>query len=108
MCNYNFPGGPRRKRWIRRSIRRVWPWCCWCGKKLDEASATIEHIIPHGCGGGHERERYAGVPTRRLDDDRVLVEDAALLRIRNHGRADTVLDAAQRILKFALEENGGV
>ena len=56
MCSYNFPGGPRRKRWIRRSMLKVWPWCCWCGKKLDEATATIEHIIPHGCGGGHERE----------------------------------------------------
>ena len=59
MCNYNFPGGPRRKRWIRRSMLRVWPWCCWCGKKLDEATATIEHLIPHGKGGGHEKENLS-------------------------------------------------
>ena len=59
MCNhttYNFPGGPRRKRRIRYAKLQVWPWCCWCGKKLDEATATLEHIIPHARGGGHETE----------------------------------------------------
>ncbi len=58
MCNhttYNFPGGPRRKRRVRRKMLQVWPWCCWCGKKLDEATATIEHIIPHAKGGSHHK-----------------------------------------------------
>ena len=65
MTTYNFPGGPRRKRRIRRAMLQVWPWCCWCGKKLDEATATIEHIIPHAKGGGHGKGSLPKCPYRR-------------------------------------------
>ena len=54
-----------------------------------------------------ERERDAGVAAGRLDDDGVLFEDAALLGVLDHRHADAVLDAAERIEKFALEQNGG-
>ena len=37
-----------------------------------------------------------------------LLEHAALFRVLDHGHADAVLDAAQRIEKFALEQNGGI
>jgi hypothetical protein len=58
-------------------------------------------------GRRDERERDAGVAAGRLDDDGVLLQDAALLGVLNHRHADAVLDAAERIEKFALEQNGG-
>ena len=52
-----------------------------------------------------ERQRDAGVAVEaRLDDDGVLLENAALLGVLDHRHADTILDAAERIEKFALED----
>ena len=58
-------------------------------------------------GRRDERQRDAGVAAGRLDDDGVLFEHAALFGVLDHGHADAVLDAAERIEKFALEQNGG-
>lgn len=30
-----------------------WYTCVGCGKKLRKGDATIDHIIPQSCGGGH-------------------------------------------------------
>jgi len=57
--------------------------------------------------GGDERQRDAGVAARGLDDDGFLFENTALLGILNHRHADAVLDAAERVEKFALEQNRG-
>jgi hypothetical protein len=59
-------------------------------------------------GRRDERQRDAGVAAGRLDDDGVLLENAALFGVLDHRHADAVLDAAQRIEKFALEQDGGV
>ena len=58
-------------------------------------------------GRRDERQRDAGVAAGRLDDHGVFLEHAALLGILNHGHADAVFDAAERIEKFAFEENRG-
>ena len=47
----------------------------------------------------------AGIAARRLDDDRVLLQESSLLRGLDHGHADTVLDAAARIEVLQLCQN---
>ena len=71
------------------------------------------HRLRHGqdelvaLGRRHERQRDAGVAAGGLDDDGVLLEDPALLGVLDHGHADAVLHAAQRIEELALEQDGG-
>ena len=44
------PQNARRK--FRQSIFESWEWkCAYCGKDLDIASATIDHILPKFKGG---------------------------------------------------------
>ena len=78
-----------------------------------QGAAFERHRFGHGedelvaFGRRHEREGDAGVAAGWLDDDGVLLEDAALLGVLNHGHADAVLDAAEGIEKFAFECDGG-
>ena len=58
--------------------------------------------------GCDEREGDAGVAAGRLDDHGVFFEDAALFGVFDHGHADAVLDAAERIEKLTFEEDCGV
>ena len=72
------------------------------------------HGIGHGqnqlvsLGRRHEGQGDAGVAAGRLDDDGVLLEHAPPFGVLDHGHADAVLDAAQRIEKLALEQDGGL
>ena len=71
------------------------------------------HRLRHGqdelvaFGRRHERQRDAGIAAGRLDDHRVLLEHPALLGRLDHGHADAVLDAAQRVEELALEQDRG-
>src|SRR5262249_23496003 len=47
----------------------------------------------------------ASVAAGRLDDDRVFFKQATFLSILDHRHADPILDAAERIKIFALEQN---
>src|SRR5208283_5596302 len=77
-----------------------------------QRAAFHRHRFRHGqndfvtLGRRDEGEGNAGVAACRLDDDGVFFEDAALLGVLNHRHADAILDAAERIEKFALEKNG--
>ena len=82
------------------------------GAEHGEQRAALErHRLGHredqlvALGRGDERERDAGVAAGRLDDDGVLVQHAALLRVLDHRHADAVLHAAERIEEFALERD---
>jgi 5-methylcytosine-specific restriction endonuclease McrA len=43
----------------RSELLAVHPFCCWCGRKLTEATATIEHLVPHAHRGSNRRENLA-------------------------------------------------
>ena len=53
-----------------------------------------------------ERERDAGVARSRLDDDSFFFQNATSFGVLDHRHADAILDAAERIEKFALEQDG--
>ena len=95
------PLGARRQNELRAEHRQ-------------QGAAFERHRFGHGendfvaLGRGDERERNAGVTAGRLDDDGVFRQDAALLGVFNHRHADAILNAAERVEKFALEQNGGV
>ena len=79
-----------------------------------EQGAPFErHRLRHGendlvaLGGGDKCQRDARVAAGRLDDDGVLLQDAALFGVFNHRHADAVLDAAERVEELALEEDRG-
>ena len=58
--------------------------------------------------GGDKRQRDTGVAAGGLHDHGVSLENAAFFRILDHGHADTVLHAAERIEELALQSNRGV
>ena len=66
------------------------------------------HALGHGqdelvaLGGRHERQRDAGVAGGRLDDGGLGREDALALGGGDHGVADAVLHAAQRVEELGL------
>lgn len=31
-----------------------WPYCQWCGRPLQRAEVTTDHVVPRACGGEHE------------------------------------------------------
>jgi len=85
------------------------------GAQHGEQSAPFQrHRVGHGeddpvtLGGGHESQGDAGVAAGRFDDHRVALEETALLRVFDHGHTDAVLDAAEGIEEFALEQDGGL
>ena len=59
-------------------------------------------------GGADEGEGDARVAARRLDDEGVLGDAPFALRRLDHRHADAVLDAAQRVERFELGDDGGV
>jgi hypothetical protein len=71
------------------------------------------HRLGHGqddlvaLGRGDKGQRDASIAAGRLDDHGVFFQHAPLLCIVNHGHADAVLDAAERIEEFTLEQDGG-
>ena len=75
----------------------------------EQRAALERHRLGHGedelvaLGRGDEGQRDAGVAAGRLDDHGVLVDHAALLGVFDHGHADAVLHAAERIEEFELE-----
>src|SRR5205085_12678575 len=54
---------------------------------------------------GDERQRDSRITARRLDDHRVLLQNAALLGVLDHGHANAVFDTAQRVEEFALQQD---
>ena len=59
-------------------------------------------------GGADQGQGDAGVAAGRLDDDRVLVDQAGLLGGVDHGKADAVLDAGAGIEKLQLGHDRAV
>ena len=53
----------------------------------------------------HERQSDTGVAGSRFDDSATRFEDAALLRVVNHGQCHTVFDAAAGIEEFYLGDD---
>ena len=79
----------------------------------EECPALEAHRLGHGedhfvsLGGRHEGQCDAGVSAGGLDDDRAGLENATLLSVLDHGHADAVFHATERIEKFTLERNRG-
>ena len=79
-----------------------------------QCAALERHGLRHGkdqpvaFGRRDERQRNAGVAARRLDDDSVLGQRAALFGILDHRHANAILHAGERVEEFALEQHGGV
>lgn len=42
------------KKRLRKRLFAISDKCCYCDKRLDEQTATIEHYIPKYCGGTHD------------------------------------------------------
>ena len=80
----------------------------------EEGTALEAHCFRHGeddlvafcCS--NEGKSDAGISTCRLDDDGVWLEDATLLGIFDHGHADAVFHAPERIEELAFESDGGI
>ena len=56
-------------------------------------------------GSRDGRQADAGVAARRLDDGIALVQQAAALRVLNHGVGDAVFDALVRVEIFELHDH---
>ena len=53
-----------------------------------------------------KRQRNAGIPAGRFDDDRVCLDLPGLLSRLDHRHADAVLDAVRRVIEFQLGHHG--
>src|SRR5262249_42355720 len=82
-------------------------------ERLEQPAALKAHAFGHGhleliaTSRANIRQSNARVAAGRLDDHRVLVDSAVLLGGIDHGPADAVLDAPQRIEAFALGHHRG-
>ena len=78
---------------------------------LEELASFKAHRLRHGQHqlqtprGGHEGQRDAGVPAGRFDQHGILVDAARGERVVNHGHADAVLDAGERVEELQLEQD---
>jgi 5-methylcytosine-specific restriction endonuclease McrA len=52
-------GGCGKFQRARRRLLRKNPICMWCGARLTEETATLEHVIPRARGGADSRNNYA-------------------------------------------------
>src|ERR1051326_4289750 len=81
---------------------------------MPETMALERHGFGHGedklvaFSRGDKREGDAGVTAGWLDDNGVFLEHAAFFGVLDHGHADAVFDAAERIKEFAFEQDGGL
>ena len=82
------------------------------GAESDEQLAPLDaHRLRHGQGerdaarGGDEGERDAGVAAGRLDELLARPEQAALLGVPDHRRADAALDRIGGIAPLDLGQN---
>ena len=56
-------------------------------------------------GGGDEGEADAGIARRGLDHHRVRAKFSSLFKRIDHGNADAVLDAGERVEEFQLGQD---
>ncbi len=56
----------------------------------------------------HQSEADAGVPRRRLEEDRTGLEQPVLLGLLDHGQGDAVFDRPSRVLALELDEDADV
>jgi len=83
-------------------------------ENLEDPPALRGHRLGHredqlqALRGRDEREGDARVAARRLDQHRVLVDAPALQGIVDHGEADAVLDARERVEELELEQYLGL
>ena len=81
---------------------------------LQQLPPLHAHGLGHGedqpvaPGRADEGQRDARVAAGGLDDHRVLLEQAALLGRLDHGHADAVLDAGQRVEGLQLDDDLGL
>ena len=82
-------------------------------EESEQSTALQTHGLGHGedelvsLGGRDEGKCDARIAAGGLDDCGAGLEVPLGLGISNHGRADTVLDAAEWIEEFALQRDGG-
>ena len=80
---------------------------------FEELAALQAHRLGHGedeleaLGGGDEGERVAGVAAGGLDEDGVLVDAAGFEGLVDHGEADAVLHAGERVEELEFEGDLG-
>ena len=79
-----------------------------CAERLEDFTAFLAHGFGHGedepvpfCRGD-EGEGDAGVAAGRLDDDAIFCQYPPAFGVQDHGEADAVFYARQRVLEFEL------
>ena len=82
-------------------------------KHGEERAALEAHCLRHGenhfvsLGSRHEGEGDTGISAGGFDDNHAGLENTTLLGVFDHGHADAVFHASERIKKFTLERNRG-
>lgn len=71
--NYHQNVNPHKRKRSYRLERKILlmidPHCVWCECKLDETTATLEHVRPLSCGGANHFSNYA-LACRRCNNSR--------------------------------------